>query len=160
MSRLPHFRHPPSCRSGRCQAGGWICLLSGAWRPRRLIQCNKPFTKRGLELLASSMVLFLFCDINNPLSSDSFSIKKHVRDSIWAHSFINPQPLCFHGFHTKTSTKCHQVPSISKKSARAMYRSGDMSYMMSVYGSGWFTETEVLRGLWSGTGRCSLGDPS
>ncbi len=43
-SVIPRFTRPPPCRSGRFQEGGWICPLSGACRPHRLIQCKRHFT--------------------------------------------------------------------------------------------------------------------
>lgn len=60
----------------------------------------------------------------------------------------NPQLHCLHVFHIKTSTEFCRVPSLlfKKKLARAMYRYCDMSFM-SVDGSGWFTEAEVLHVL-------------
>lgn len=120
-------------------------------------------TKRGPGVWASSEVLFFFWNHSVHIQTilRFFSIVKHMFTIQPGNIPYNPQLHCLHVFHIKTSTEFCRVPSplFKKKLARAMYRYCDMSFM-SVDGSGWITEAEVLRVLWSGTCRCILGDPS
>lgn len=127
-SVIPHFKRPPPSRSRRCQEGDGF--VSARWS---LPPLTGWFSARGLfyEKGTGSFSFFrgsilLLRPFTLPIQTFLWFFqyyKTHVHDSVWAHSFNNPQlQRLFRTKNKKRPQSSAESPSVLMKLARAMYR--------------------------------------